>query len=68
MEQQLKVVCPKCQGNMRPGATGVSLTFVAYWFEGLFDGNGRFSLSSKNRRKVYDYRCASCGYLERYAH
>jgi predicted RNA-binding Zn-ribbon protein involved in translation (DUF1610 family) len=66
MEQHAKIICPKCQGEMQPG---VAQTFVGdYWFEALFDDKGKFSLSRKSRRRVYTYRCVSCGYLERYAY
>ncbi len=65
MNQQAKIVSPKCQGDMK---RGVSQTFIElYWYEAPLNEKGRFSLSRKNRRRVYTYRCATCGFLEPYA-
>ncbi len=67
MEQRSKIVCPKCQGDMQPGVSGLTSGWFSLWFEVTFDDTRRFSWSRKNSRRVYDYRCVSCGYLERYA-
>jgi hypothetical protein len=50
------------------GAGGLGFKVSAsYWYEVLFEGTRRRPLNPKARRVVYTYRCASCGYLERYA-
>ena len=64
-----KVTCAKCQGEMQQGSVPMfpMYAFGNYWYAVRFKGTRRLALSPGYRRVIYTYRCASCGYLERYA-